>query len=199
MKTTDMKKILFSAFMVILMLAAFSVSSFAATKQEVIDAAENAIPKGYQYLYAIQIENIMTASDVTPEQCDKLLEYIKGVDDIIDDRGHSLHLYTPEEVNAVLGYFDSACELMGYTYEVMSFDSDLSYHEGDVVYVLYDNAGELVGVFDGDQDPIRETGSASISNSSSFTRFTVVSLMGAAILAVGATLLMGKNKSLASV
>jgi hypothetical protein len=147
----SMKKYLLVIIFILILSSLFSVSVSAATKQDVIEAAEAAVPEDYSFLYLIQFENILNQLDVSDKNCDRIIEIINELKQSLKDSGHTLHLYTEENLNVILKYFDEVCNICGLTYEYKPAVKDTIWHAGDVVCLIYNSEGILLGEFDGDQ------------------------------------------------
>lgn len=143
----------------ILLTQLFSLNISAAGKQDVINAARNAIPPDYGYLYLIQLENILSQIEISEENCDRIIEIIDELAQSIKDSGHTLHLYAEENVEYILELFDEICTLCDLTYEYRPAAKQPHWHPGDVECLVYDSGGRLLGVFDGDLNIVKSTGS----------------------------------------
>ena len=131
--------------------------SAATPKESLIAAFKDAVPKAYVEMYLPMVENVLRQITVTQEQADGVMECINACKNTIKtDKGHTLHLYTVEERYFMLDQFKIACEILNLTYKIsMSTDPD---HVTDVVYTVYDAAGNPLADFDG--DIVRKTNTA---------------------------------------
>jgi hypothetical protein len=148
---------------VLIISSLFSFGVSAATKQDVVDAAKTTIPTGYDYLFLIQLENIFAQLDVSEEKCDRIIEIINELGQSVEDSGHTLHLYAKDNRDIILKYFDEICDICGLTYEYKIAVKDPLWHEGDVVCLVYDSEGNLLGMLDGDQDILTKKTDVSVT------------------------------------
>jgi hypothetical protein len=140
-----MKRSVLFLISVFILTSAFSINISAASKQDIIDAAKLQIPAGYGSLYMIQLENVLMQAELTPEQCERIIEIIDELK-IADDSGH-----TPDK------YVNEFCKAAGLTYKYRPANT------GDAVLEIYDPDGDLLGEFDSrDIPPVKKTGSAAL-------------------------------------
>ena len=140
-----MKKFLVTLAVLALAVSAFAFSAAAATKADVIAAAKEAVPAKYEYLYLVQLERVLNATNPDANTCDALIALIEKNADMLTDKGGSLSEYTPAERDAVLADFDAAARLLGVTYEIEPVANDAA----DVKAIIYYN-DEPIAELDGD-------------------------------------------------
>ena len=144
-----MKRII-CAVLVAVMALALAVSASAATKQDVIDKFEASVPENYHPLILGQVENILNQIDITEEQADKLIALMDLVlSEFPADAGHTIHLYTVDQMDYFTGRFKEAADILNLTYKI---HWKTGYHEGDEVWDIYDASGRKLGELDGDVD-----------------------------------------------
>lgn len=145
-----MKKIV-SLMLCMVLLSASAVSAFAATRQDLIDYAQDTIPEKYAP-YHVWAENILGQYDLTAEQWDELLALSKELAaQFSSDEGQSLHLYELSQIRAAEDALDRFCEITGSTYLMRPAANQK--HAGDLEVLLYKADGTLVATIDGDLYP----------------------------------------------
>lgn len=176
-----MKKLLVTIVAIAMMLAAFAVPASASNIDEVIDAAQKAIPEKYEYLYLSQLETVLRATDPDEEECNLLLDLIAKYSSLLKDKGPSLHSYSDEEVASIMADLDIVAEKLGFEYEIVSAESDVI---TDVKLIIYFNG---VAITELDGDIIEQTGAEE-----SVSMVWPVAL-GAVVLAAAAAFVFGKK------
>lgn len=139
-----MKKFFVTLAVLALAVSAFAFSAAAATKAGVIAAAKDAIPEEYEYLYLVQLETVLNATNPDAAACDQLIDLIEK-NAALTDKGHSLSDYTPAERDALLADFETAARILGVTYDIMPAAND----PDDVKAVIYYN-NQPIAELDGD-------------------------------------------------
>ncbi len=177
-----MKKTVYFLILVLALVPLFSTGVFASTKQDVVDAAKEAVPSKYSYLYLIQLENIFSQIDVSEETCDRIIAIIRSLALTVEDSGHTLHLYGLEKRRTILEQFNEVCKLCGLTYAYRP--AAVLDHTGDIVCMIYGPDGALLGEFDGDEESlVKKTNAADIHTAPSqifpitFTALTAIALL----------------------
>lgn len=179
---------------VLILTAFFSFGVSAATKQDVIKTAESFVPGDYNFLYLIQFENILAQTDLSAEKYDRIIEIIEKLGKSVTDSGHSLHFYTAENQNYILEYFDEVCDICGFTYKYDIAGKSPQWHPGDVICMIYDSGGRLIGILDGDQDKIVNKTNTQ-DNSAGLTDSSLMLPLGAfGIMAVSAVVFIANEK-----
>ncbi len=172
--------------------SSFAFGAFAASKQEIIDAARSKIPAGSEFIYMIQLENILMQVELTPEQGDRVIEIIGEMDKIVRENGQQLRLYSKDLLEITTGYVYEICEMANLTYEY-KVASPASY-AGDVVIVIRDAGGNYLGEFDGSKELplVKKTNAAVLPDTS-----VLLPAASAVILAAGIFLIIRNKKVLA--
>ncbi len=156
--------------------ATFSVSA-ATPKEEIVATVKEVLPEAYQSKYLPMLENVLKQIEVSAEQAQEVVSYVKAAAAAIEsDKGVSLSEYTNAEQAAVLDNFDKACTVLGLTYKFE--ESENPQHVGDSIVKVYKADGTAVGAFDG--EGVKKT-DAPESNLA-----LVFALVGALALAAGA-------------
>lgn len=185
-----MKKLALFMVSVLIVSSLFSFGVSAATKQDVVDAANAAVPANYNFLYLIQLENIFSQINVSEEQCDRIITIIKELGQSVKDSGHTLHLYTQDNRDVILKYFDEICNICGMTYEYKLADKNPQWHTGDVVCLVYNSDGTFLGELDGDREQFVKKTDVPVTASDSF----ILPLLAAGIIAAGALVFVKNRK-----
>lgn len=144
--------------LLLFILASFSLNVSAAAKQDVVNAAKATTPNTYDYMYLIQLENIFSQIHLTEEKCDRLIEIIHKIGRTAGSKG-KLELYEEDNRDFILKYFDEVCTICGLTYEYSLVGKDPDWTLDNVVSIVYDSEGKLIGRFDGNRkDIVKKTG-----------------------------------------
>lgn len=127
------------------------VSVSAATRQDVLDLANEKIPAKYE-TYHIWAENILGQYDLDEAEWDEVLALLQSVVATFpEDEGQSLHLYTADQQRFALETLKKFCAITGSTYLLRNVASPK--HVGDKEVLLYRADGKLVATLDGDLYP----------------------------------------------
>jgi hypothetical protein len=147
---------------VFILTSAFSINIFAAAKQDIVDAARSKIPAGYGSLYMIQLENVLMQVELTPEQCDRIIETINELSQVADDNGE-----------IPVKYIYEFCKTANLSYKYI----------GDSVLEIYDLNGNLLGELNGDQEipTVKKTNSAVLPGMSIMLPIAAASIMAIAV------------------
>lgn len=148
-----MKKVISLFVACLLLVGMMAVAGFSASaatpKEEIVATAKELIPSKYEAQYLPALENVLSQIDVTADQAEAVIGYMKAAKAAIkEDKGSTLSNYTGEEVNAVLENFGKACEELHLTYELV--DSENPQHKGDVTCIVYLENGTKIATIDGD-------------------------------------------------
>ncbi|MHB1151411.1 MAG: hypothetical protein ACYCWE_13820 [Eubacteriales bacterium] len=139
--------------LLLFILTSFSLSVSAATKQDVVNAAKATAPNTYDYMYLIQLENIFSQIHLTEEKCDRLIEIIHKIGRTAGSKG-KLELYEEDNRDFILKYFKEVCTICGLTYEYSLVGKDPDWTLDNIVSIVYDSEGKLIGRFDGNRKDI---------------------------------------------
>lgn len=187
------KRVLSMVVAALLLFAAFSaipMSASAATKQDIMSAAAEAIPSSYEELYKVQLENILSQIDVSSEQADQIVALINEVKGVITDKGGSLHFYTASERKYLAGKLAEACEILNLTYTITFKTSNLA-HVNDVYATIFTADGRKLCDLDG--DIIKRTDVPATGDNSG-----MVALLGVAVVALAAGTVVVCKKAFAA-
>lgn len=145
-----MKRI-FAALFALILVSLSVFGTFAATRQDVIDFAYEAIPEKYP-TYHIWAENILGQYDLSAEEWDEVMDIVEGlVAQFPADEGQSLHTYTPAQRAAAMAALNAFCDLTDSEYMIRQAPNPK--HKGDEEVLLYRADGVLVATIDGDLYP----------------------------------------------
>lgn len=172
-----MKKTISLLLALVFALSLCVVPAFAATPAErVASSVKDAIPSAYKDLFVATIDNVINQISVSEEQANQVIAIVDETKAAVKDKGHSLHSYTAEEKNYVLGQFDKACKVLNITYKMVAKKNAV--HANDVVFDLYYN-GAKIGSIDGDVS-VKTTGADVNGNVVALSVVAGVALMVAA-------------------
>lgn len=141
------------AFVMMAALVAVSVvSASAATKSDIVAAAQENIPSAYSPIYVNTLESALSRITATSEQCDKVIAVIKSVRaQVPTDKGSSLHNYTDAERAAMVNGFKEVLSILNLRYEIKTKNSDVANHTSDEVLYIYSKTDDSwVATADGD-------------------------------------------------
>lgn len=140
------------ALMVISIIAVFSTfSAFAAPADDIVATAKECIPSAYESLYLTTFEGALSRIDITQDQANQVVDVLKTTKaKVPTDKGHSLHLYTDAERQAMVDCFKNCCEILKLTYKVEVKNSNEADHKADEVVYVYDSNNQLIATIDGD-------------------------------------------------
>lgn len=150
-----MKKFMALLLACVAILSVCVVPSFAATKADLLaEAAKSPI---YHYVKAA-VENAARTVEITDEQAAQLLPLIQKANAIIsEDKGSSPTLkgdvkaYTDAQNAEISAILAEACDILGFTYTVTLKPKAQQTHKNDTVYKVFDQKGNVVFMYDGDQ------------------------------------------------
>ena len=144
------KKLLAVCAAAVCALCAVSVSADA--KSDLLGYFKEKLPASYQEVVYPQVEKIINQIDVTDAQTTTVKGLIDDVVATVSPKGMSLHQYSAEEQNYLLGKFKAACDALGLTYKLVNHANPL--HKGDVSAEIYKD-GKLLGVLEFDVAPAK--------------------------------------------
>lgn len=186
-----MKRFIAAILTFAVVLCAFIMPAFAATKSDLLNEAAK-IPV-YKYV-KVAVENAARNIEITSEQADALMPLIKEAAQILNkDNGSSYYskdgkyLYTETQYKAIMDIINKACGILGFTYTVTPAAQQL--HKNDIVFKVFDKSGKLIFTFDGDM--VTDTSSVS-----SYDNTAWIALGTAASMCVlaGAAFVIAKRK-----
>ena len=170
------KKLLAVCAAAVCALCAVSVSADG-PKDELLGYIKEKLPASYQEVAYPQVEKIITQLDVQQEQCDTVKGIIDDVVATVSPKGLSLHEYSAEEQNYLLGKFKAACDALGVTYELVSNPNAL--HKGDQSAVIKKN-GEKIGTLEFDIEAAKTD--SSVTSGTWGILIAAIAICGAAVV-----------------
>ena len=145
--------------MSVALVASCVISSVAASKTDIVTTAKECIPSAYTNLYINTLESALSRINVTSEQADQVIEVLKSVRaQIPEDKGHTLHDYTPAERTIMINGFKKCCSILGLSYYVSVKSSDKADHTADEVIYIYASDGNWIVTVDGDSGLVDANG-----------------------------------------
>ena len=148
-----MKKVLSAILCAVVLLTTFVLPTFATTKNDLV--TEAAKSKLYQYV-KVSVENAIRTLNITDAQAESLLPIVKSAVAITNKYSDTTvyndtqgQVYSDADLSAMLNYVDQACAILNISYTVSPV-SGTSKHTGDIIYKFYDNSGNLIVSYDGD-------------------------------------------------
>lgn len=181
-----MKRVLSLICVVAILLGAMALTAFASPKDDILSAVKESVPADILERYQTQGVNMLNQIDVTQEQAEQVIAYIKQAGPLLKAGTVSGHQYTPAERQTLVGLFDSICATLHLTYNITTKATGL--HQNDIIIHVYYN-GKIVGDLDGDF--VKQTGGTATDTTENLA--VIVSVL--ALLTVASAVIAAKRIS----
>ncbi|MBR3275150.1 MAG: hypothetical protein IKG08_00875 [Eubacterium sp.] len=154
-----------------------AVSVAAAPKDDLLSYVKEKLPAAYQEVAYPQVEKIVNQLDVTEDQYNAVKGIIDDVVATVSPKGMSLHEYSAEEQNYLLGKFKAACDALGLTYKLVSNPNAL--HKGDQSAEIYKD-GVKIGTLEFDVEAAKTD--SSVTSGTWGILIAAIAICGAAVV-----------------
>lgn len=193
-----MKRVIATILTAVVLLTTLALPSFAVTKADIIAECEKS--PVYKYVKSA-VENAATKVEITDEQAAQILPLVQqGVALLSEDNGPTHFsadggvMYPDEVTNGVMDIIDEICKILGFTWKWVNAATikGEQYHANDNVFVVYDQNGNIVFMYDGDY--ITDTSAATTVPTAAWV---AIGSAAALTVAAGAAFIVARKKSVA--